>query len=130
MPNWYLNSVGWIVSFLRYAPLRPFWTLRGPGRHNVIKKYRGGLKALKAHTSPRCGGLKAHKALKAHTSPRCGGLKAHKALKAHTSPRCGGLRHIRRLGRTLPPAAVPHASSLSAPRVTGNDGGFTQTCPN
>ena len=40
--------MGWIVSFLRYAALRLFWTLRGLGRHNVIKKYRGGLKALKA----------------------------------------------------------------------------------
>jgi hypothetical protein len=42
--------MGWIVSFLRYAALRQFWTLRGPGQHNVIKKYRGGLKALKALT--------------------------------------------------------------------------------
>ena len=56
MPNWYLNSMGWIVSFLRYAALRLFWTLRGPGWHNVTKKYRGGLNAhsaLNAHTSPR-----------------------------------------------------------------------------
>jgi hypothetical protein len=60
MPNWHLNSMGWIVSFLRYAALRLFWTLRGLGRHNVIKKYRGGLKALKAlrrSPFPRCGDL-------------------------------------------------------------------------
>jgi len=30
MPNWYLNSMGWIVSFLRYAALSLFWTPRGP----------------------------------------------------------------------------------------------------
>jgi hypothetical protein len=58
MPNWYLNSMGWIVSFLRYAALRLFWTLSGPGRLNVIKKYRGGLNAHSAHS--------------AHTSPRAG----------------------------------------------------------
>jgi hypothetical protein len=70
MPNWYLNGVGWIVSFLRYAALCLFWTLRGPGRHNVIKKYRGGLKALKAHTSPRCcRRLRALKALRRTPSP-------------------------------------------------------------
>jgi hypothetical protein len=49
--------MGWIVSFLRYAAARLFWTLRGLGRHDVLKKYRGGLKALKAlrrTASPRC----------------------------------------------------------------------------
>jgi len=48
MPNWYLNSMAGLSRFLRYAALRLFWTLRGPSRHNVIKTYRGGLKALRA----------------------------------------------------------------------------------
>jgi hypothetical protein len=106
MPNWYLNSMGWIVSFLRYAALRLFWTLRGQGRHNVIKKYRGGLKALKA--------------LMAHTSPRCcRRLKALMAHNAHTSPRrCGGLMRIVRLMRTLPPAPDPHAAITLGSRGT------------
>jgi hypothetical protein len=70
MPNWYLNSMAGLSRFLRYAALRLFWTLRGPGRHNVIKTYRGGLKALKAHTSPRCcRRLKALKALRRTPSP-------------------------------------------------------------
>jgi hypothetical protein len=55
MPNWYLNSVGWIVSFLRYAAPSLFWALRDPGRHDVIKEYGGGLMALGAHHFPRAG---------------------------------------------------------------------------
>jgi hypothetical protein len=72
MPNWYLNSMGWIVSFLRYAARRLFWTLRGPGRHNVIKKYPGGLKAHSA--------LNAHLGERKLASPNLGGARTGLAV--------------------------------------------------
>ena len=91
MPNWYLNSMGWIVSSLRYAALRQFWTLRGPGRHNVIKKYRGGLNALKALTrtlSPTPGGdLTSIPCIARTLSPApVRRLNEHTVHSAHTSP--------------------------------------------
>ena len=52
MPNWYLNSMAGLSRFLRYPALCLCWTLRGPGRQDVIKKYRGGLKALRRSPSP------------------------------------------------------------------------------
>ena len=79
MPNWYPNSMGWIVSFLRYGVLRLFWTLRGQGRNNVIKKYRGG--------------LNAHSALNAHTSPRAAAATqpSPSAKRKLASPNPGGV---------------------------------------
>jgi len=84
--------MGWIVSFLRYAALRLSWTLRGPGRHHGIKKYRGGLKALmalNAHTSPRADGgdLTSIVRLTRTLPPTLQGLNEHTVHSAHTPPR-------------------------------------------
>ena len=95
MPNWYLNSMGWIVSFLRYAALRLFWTLRGPGWHNVTKKYRGG--------------LNAHSALNAHTSPRAAAptQPSPSAKRKLASPNPGGVEPVSKSRMRRWPRARP-----------------------
>jgi hypothetical protein len=116
MPNWYLNSVGWIVSFLRYAALRLLWTLCGPGRHNVIKTYRGELKALKAlRRTPSPALLRRLKALKAlRRTPSTALLRRLRALKAlRRTPSTALLRRLKALKalrRTPSTAPVPHAA--------------------